>query len=167
MDVSEKKYLVSDLSLFEAKLKTLGATEVKRVQSSHYYGHHDGSDVEKFVVYPDHSAIHVLKEQNGTFTLTEDRAIADKAEGLAWLKDRGYTQVDMVDMDYTDYAYEDGTIGLYSIDHGAVYSVILTYPADAHDTMEKKLGLVGMEQIALPYNKYLEVQGKLRSMPLL
>lgn len=162
MTLVEKKYRVYGFDQIEELLKRAGAKEVKRVNSTHYYGEHEGNDVEKFVVYPDRTEIHVLKESDGKFTLTESKQIAGKEDGLAWLKSRGYKKANIVDMNYGEYAYNNGTVGLYVIDD-FLYSVVLSYPVGQHEQVEKDFGLETAEVIRLPYNKYLASLGRLRS----
>lgn len=161
----EKKYLVESFDNIRKKLLEIGVKKIRDVTSIHYYGMHDGNDVEKFVAYPDRIEIHILKESDGKFVLTEHRAIADKDQGFLWLKDRGYTMANIVSMDYEEYAYQGGIVGLYVID-GFLYSVILDFDSDQLTIKEKEFGLQNAEIISIPYNKYLEVLGKLRSTEL-
>lgn len=162
MASQEKKYVVGSLGHIRTKLLAFGATRNRVVTSVHYYGVHEGNDVEKFVVYPDRSEIHILKESNGTYTLTDHRTISDKAEGLRWLKNRGYTMVNIVSMEYEEYAYRGGIVGLYMIDE-FLPSVILDFPPDQHGAIEKEFGLDKQEVISVPYNTYLGVLGRLRT----
>lgn len=165
MTLVEKKFRIESFERIKEFLKNAGAKEVKRVTSTHYYGEHEGNDVEKFVVYPDRTEIHVLKESDGKFALTESKPIAGKEEGFAWLKSRGYTKANIVDMNYTEYAYKNGTVGLYVIDN-VLRSVILYYPKEKHEAMEKEFGLETAEVIAVPYNKYLASLSRLRTIVL-
>ena len=165
MKPQEKKYRVSSFAHIEQILKKVGAKKAKEIVSTHYYGVHEGNDVEKFVEYPDRCEIHVLKEQDGRFTMTEHRPITDKAEGLVWLKRRGFTTANIVSMAYTEYAYKDGTVGLYMIDD-FLSSVILYYLPEKISEMEKEFELENAEVISLPYNKYLDTLGKRRTMKL-
>lgn len=165
MTLVEKKYWVEGFEQMEKVLKSAGAKVVKRVTSTHYYGEHEGNDVEKFVVYPNRTEIHVLKESDGKFSLTESKPIAGKEEGLAWLKSRGYSQANIVDMNYTEYAYKNGLVGLYTIDN-FLYSVVLSYSEGQHQEVEKDFGLETAEVIAVPYNKYLASLSRLRTIVL-
>lgn len=165
MKPQEKKYLVDSFADIQKILKRVGAKKGKEVVAIHYYGQHKGNDVEKFVEYTDRYEIHVLKEQNGRFTLTEHSPIPDKEAGMAWLKSRGYTMANIVKMAYTEYGYKDGTVGLYTIDD-FLKSVILYYPPGQHETIEKEFGLQTAEVIRVPYNKLLEQMSRLRSMQL-
>jgi hypothetical protein len=165
MTMQEKKYRVDS---FDGTIRLISdnkAAFVKHVVSTHYYGDRVGNDVEKFVTYPDRTEIHILKEHDGTFELTHHEQIEGKAAGLRWLKSLGYTKAAIVDMDYTEYAYAGGTIGLYLIDN-VLRSVILTYPVESHRSMEEKFGLSNADVIAVPYNKYLAKDGHLRSLDL-
>lgn len=161
----EKKYLVDSFIQIRTLLDSVGAKKTRDVTSIHYYGEHESNDVEKFVEYPDHLAIHILKESDGTFTLLESIPITSKDDGLAWLKLRGYTIANIVRMIYSEYAYNNGKIGLYTID-GIVHSVILDFPVSHLKSMETKFGLESSEVISLPFNKYLQHIGHLRSMRL-
>ena len=165
MPLTEKKYRVEEFAHIEKLLKKAGAKEVKHVTSTHYYGEHEGNDVEKFVVYPDRVEIHVLKESEGKFALTESKLIAGKEEGFVWLKNRGYTKADVVDMDYTEYEYKNGIVGLYIIDD-YLFSVVLSFPAGQHEQIEKDFGLETAEVIRPPYNKYLASLDRLRAREL-
>lgn len=165
MEHQEKKYLVDSFADIEKILKHVGAKKGKEVVAIHYYGQHKGNDVEKFVEYEDRCEIHILKESNGRFTLTEHSPIPDKEAGIAWLKSRGYTTANIVKMAYTEYEYKNGTVGLYIIDD-FLHSVILYYPPGAHEAIEKEFGLQTAKVISVPYNKLLEQLGRLRSIQL-
>lgn len=165
MKLQEKKYRVGSFTNILKILQDKGAKKIQEVTSTHYYGEHKGNDVEKFVEYVDRCEIHVLKESGGQFTMAEHKPIADKEQGLAWLKSRGFTKANIVKMDYTQYAYKNGTVGLYTIDD-FLCSVILDYPHGQHETIEKEFGLQNTEVISVPYNKLLEQMGRLRSMKL-
>ncbi len=165
MKRQEKKYLVDSFTSIRKILKEKHAKKVREVVSTHYYGEHKGNDVEKFVEYSNRCEIHVLKESGGRFTLTKHKPILDKEEGLAWLKGKRYTDANIVKMAYTEYEYKNGIVGLYVID-GFLYSVILDFPQGQHEAMEKEFGLQTTEVMSLPYNKYLEKIGRLRSLKL-
>lgn len=165
MKFSEKKYRVDSFDSVVAILSQMSAKQVKHVVSTHFYGSGEGNDVEKFVEYEDRIEIHILKQQRETFVLTESRRIANKDEGFAWLRKKGYSSVDIVTMDYSEYSYAHGTVGLYIID-GFLRSVILYCPTSKHKMMEEAFGLSTAEVITKPYNKYLKVLGKLRSEQL-
>jgi hypothetical protein len=165
MKPQEKKYFVDSFASIQSLLKEKGAKKSEEIISTHYYGQHAGNDVEKFVEYTDRYEIHALKEENGKFTMTEDKQIKGKDEGVVWLKSKGYTTANIVKMDYTEYEYKNGTVGLYVI-NDFLHSVILYYPSDQHQEMEKEFGLDHAEVITVPYNKYLEKLGRLRSMKL-
>lgn len=165
MKPQEKKYLVDSFTAIQKILNEKGAKKEKEIVSTHYYGQHIGNDVEKFVEYVDRFEVHVLKENDGRFTMTEHRSIADKDEGITWLKGKGYETANIVKMAYVEYVYKNGTVGLYTIDD-FLHSVILYYPPEEHESIEKKFGLENAEVITVPYNKYLEQLGRLRSMKL-
>lgn len=165
MKPQEKKYRVSSFANTEQILKKVGAKKVKEIVSTHYYGQHKGNDVEKFVEYADRCEIHVLKEQDGKFTMTEHGSIANKDEGFTWLKTRGFTTAHIVTMAYTEYEYKERTVGLYVIDD-FLTSVILCYLPEKLSELEKEFELEHAEVIALPYNKYLDQLGKLRTLKL-
>lgn len=165
MKLQEKKYLVDSFIDIQRHLNEVGAVPGKKIIATHYYGRHDGNDVEKFVAYDDRCEIHVLKESDGKFTMTEHRPIPNKEAGLAWLTSKGFSDADIVKMAYTEYAYKNGTIGLYVIDD-FLHSVILYFLPEEHSIMEQEFGLQNAEVISLPYNKYLKKLGKLRSMTL-
>lgn len=162
MKLQEKKYRVESFTEILKLLKEKGAKKGQRIVSTHYYGQHKNNDVEKFVEYVDRFEIHILKETDGKFTMMEHRQISDKHSGFAWLKTRGFTTANIVKMDYEEYVYKDGKVGLYIIDD-FLHSIILYYPSDKHKEMEKEFGLSDIEVIALPYNKYLEKMNRLRS----
>lgn len=166
MKLQEKKYKVDSFTNILKILKDESAKREREVISVHYYGQHEGNDVEKFVEYTDRWEIHVLKESDGRFTMTQHTPIANKEAGVAWLKGRGYTTANIVKMAYTEYAYKNETVGLYLIED-FLHSVILYYPQRQHEAIEKEFGLQTAEVIRLPYNKYLEQMGRLRSVKLL
>lgn len=165
MKHQEKKYLVDSCTTIEKILLQKGARKKRQVVSTHYYGQHDGNDVEKFVEYVDRYEIHILKESGGRYTLTKHTPIIDKAAGLRWLKKQGYTQMNIVRMAYTDYEYKNGIVGLYSIDD-SLHSVILDFPKEQFVEMEKEFGLQTAEVIRVPYDKFLKKLGRLRSIDL-
>ena len=68
-------------------------------------------------------------------------------------------------MDNTDYEYKNGLVGLYIVDD-FLHSVILDFPEGQHEEIEKELGLDTAEVISVPYNKFLEKIGRLRSIKL-
>ena len=165
MKHQEKKYRVDSFTEILKLLNEKGAKKEKEIISTHYYGQHRSNDVEKFVEYSDRFEIHILKETDGRFTMTEHRPIPDKNAGLDWLKNRGFTTVNIVKMAYAEYTYKNGTVGLYTIDD-FLYSVILYYPSNQHKVVEKEFDLSTAEVITFPYNKYLAKIGRLRSTDL-
>lgn len=158
MKYHEKKYKVESFESIRAKLNELGAKQIKRTSSTHYYVPQDSNDVVKLVHYTDRDEIHLLKEENGTFSLTENVPVQDLEGGFHWLKRRVFEQVDVVKMDYIDYEYDNGTVGLYTL-NDSLLSVILDFPKEKHAEMEKAFGLGSAEVIAIPYNKYLNQVG--------
>lgn len=155
MKPQEKKYRVSSFDPIRGLLHHKHAPIIKTVDSTHYYGEHSGNDVEKFVEYPDRYEIHILKEHNGMFTLTEHARIPDKHAGFSWLKKKGYSKANIVSMHYTEYSYKNGTIGLYTINK-ILLSVILYYLQTDIDIIEHELGLQNCEIISVPYNIYVK-----------
>jgi hypothetical protein len=165
MTLLEKKYQVDS---FDPILKIIKAKKLKKIRnvtSVHYYGKHEGNDVEKFIEYPDSVKVHIWKEIDGKFTPVDDFPLKDKAEGIAWLKKRGFKEANIVKMDYTEYRYQNGNIGLYTIDDFHK-SVILSLPEGKHEDTEKEFGLQDSVIITIPYNKLLERLGKLRTIKL-
>lgn len=165
MKPQEKKYRVDSFRAIEKLLEEKHAKKRQEVVSTHYYGQHEGNDVEKFVAYEDRFEIHVLKESGGRFTMTEHKSIASKNDGFRWLRNKGYTHASIVKMVYTEYDYKNGTVGLYTINE-FLHSVILYYPPDEHDEMEKEFGLQDAEVITVPFNMYLNRLGRLEKMKL-
>lgn len=165
MKPQEKKYQVNSFIKILKLLKEKGAKKKQRIISTHYYGQHKSNDVEKFVEYSDHFEIHILKESDGKFTMIEHKSIPDKDSGFKWLKNRGFTMANIVKMDYEEYKYKNGKIGLYTIDD-FLHSVILYYPSDKHEAMEKEFGLNNSEVISVPYNKLLKKMNCLRSLKI-
>lgn len=161
MNRQEKKYRIKSFTEILKLLKETGAKKVKETTTTHYYGEHTGNDVEKFVEYDDRCEIHILKETQGRFVLTKREKISNKSEGLQWLKDHGYSICNIVKMTYSEYKYKSGMIGLYVVED-FIYSVILYYPLTQHEEMEKVFGLTETEVIEVPYNKYLDMLGRLR-----
>lgn len=165
MKHQEKKYRVDSFAKIERILKEIGAKNGKTVVSTHYYAQQQGNDVVKLVEIRDRYEIHILEESNGKFALKEKIQVENKKAGLFWLQNKGYTTVDIVRMENTDYEYKGGVVGLYIIDD-FLHSVILDFPSKLCITVEKELGLETAEVISAPYNKFLEQIGRLRSMKL-
>lgn len=165
MTLQEKKYRVDSFDEIFQLLKKKNAKKIKRIESIHYYGNFESNDVEKFIEYEDRSEVHILKESNGNFTLTKKFKIADKNVGILWLKNRGYKSAGIVKMNYTEYEYKNGTVGLYVL-NDLLNSVILYFPSNKLEEMEKKFKLSNAEVIKVPYNKYLEKIGQLKQVNL-
>lgn len=165
MKPQEKKYLVDSFTEIQKRLKEKGAIKSQEIISTHYYGEHAGKDIEKFVEYADRVEIHVWKEQNGLLTMTEHTPIANKEKGFAWLIRRGYTHASIVKMEYSEYEYKNGTVGLYTI-NDFLHSIVLCYPPGTHAAIEKEFGLQNAKVISVPYNKLLQQMGRLRSTKL-
>ncbi len=165
MKPQEKKYRVDSFTSIQKLLEEKSAKKRQEIISTHYYGEHKGNDVEKFIEYVDRYEVHALKEEGGRFTMTEHKHIADKNAGFTWLKDKGYTNANIVKMAYTEYEYKNGIVGLYTI-NDFLRSVILYYPPDQHAETEKEFGLQNAEVITVPYNKLLEQMGRLHSLKL-
>lgn len=154
----EKKYKVASFDSIKSKLDELGAKQIKDTSSTHYYAPQESNDVVKLVHYSDRNEIHILKETNGTFSLAENNPVTNLETGLQWLRDKGYKKVDVVKMDYTDYEYDSGVVGLYIINDD-LHSVILDFPLNMHSAIEEVFELGNAEVITVPYNKYLEQAG--------
>ncbi len=165
MIYQEKKYRVDSFTKVENILHTAGAKKLKVTTSKHYYARQNGNDVVKLVSYKDKSEVHILEESQGRFILKENIPVENIDTGLQWLKDKGYQMVDLVGMVYTDYAYKDGIVGLYVINN-FLYSVILDFPEQQSQEIEKELGLTSTKVISVPYNKYLQQIDQLHSMKL-
>lgn len=165
MDRQEKKFLVSSLDSTRSTLTALGAAEIAHVVSTHYYGKPEKLVTEKLVVYPDHCEIHIIKRSDGTITLSDPVPMKSKDAGLSWLKAHGYTACDVVVMDYAEYTYKDGTVGLYCI-NGVLNSVILSYPEQSYEQVIQELGLHDAPEIEMLFNEYLNKLGKLQTISL-
>lgn len=161
----EKKYQVDSFDTILRLIKEINLKKIKEVTSLHYYGKKDSNDVEKFVVYPDRVEVHVFKNVDGNFVSVEDFKIDSEQKGFEWLKSRGFTEANLIKMDYVEYGYKDGTVGLYTIDD-FYKSVILYFSPKDHLEVEKLFGLENSEVITIPYNKLMEKMGKLRTIKL-
>ncbi len=155
MKHSEQKYRVTSFDDVKTKLVDVGAKALPSSITYHYYAVQDSLDVSKLVVFPDKSEIHVLKEQDGNFTLTDRISVEDKESGLQWLKVHGHENTTLVTMDSTNYEYAGGIVGLYII-NDKLHSVIFEFPSDQHNKMVDLFGMKDKEKIEQPYNKYLE-----------
>jgi hypothetical protein len=165
MSRQEKKYRVESHAAITAELDKL-AQKGETSTSTHYYAMQPNSnDAVKLVEHGESAAIHMLKAQDGKFTLVKNIPVESIDAGLAWLKENGHTKLGVVTMVHTDYAYKGGLIGLYTIDN-FLYSVILEFKSGQHPAVESELGLENAEVIAVPYNKALRLLGKLRTMML-
>lgn len=163
MKHQEKKYKVESFEEILELLKTKGAKKEEEKISFHYYAELDTNDVIKLVSKKNKYEIHILKETNGKFDLTDNIPVANERKGFKWLNSKGYKKVGKVKMANTNYEYKTGEVGLYTINDW-LYSVILDYPAGEHEKYEKEFGLESAERIKLPYNKYLEKIGKLEKI---
>lgn len=165
MKHQEKKFLVDSFSSILLKLRELGCHPKPEKTSTHYYTHQARNDVVKLVADNRDYEVHVLKEANGKFTLTERIPLNSKEADFDWLKRKGYQAVDVVKMSYTDYIYQEGTIGLYTINN-FLCSVILDFPEGEHEEIIELLELAAAEPLTVPYNKYLAALGKLKTIGL-
>jgi hypothetical protein len=165
MKYAELKFEVDSFKTIEDKLQQLGAKKGIVSVSVHYYARQDTKDVVKLVHYVDKDEINMLSESNGTFLLKDRFEVGSSEEGLSWLKQKGYEVVDVVEMNSTEYEYDDGIVGLYVI-NGWLHSVVLDFPADKHEAMKNLFGLANAQEITIPYNLYLEKAGKVQSMTL-
>lgn len=163
MKHQEKKYKVDSFEEILKKLSELDAKPSPEKTTMHYYATIPGNDVVKLVSKADRNEIHLLKETDGKFDLTENIPVESVDAGLEWLESHGYQRVGKVKMINTNYEYKTGLVGLYIIDDW-LRSVILDFPEGDHETMEKEFDLQNTEVIKLPYNKYLESVGKLQRM---
>ncbi len=161
----EKKYRVDSFEPIISQLKSLGVDPLESSTSVHYYAQQASSGVTKIVEHSDKTAIHILDEAAGKFTLRENIAVQNLAAGEAWLKDHGFNTISVVKMSHADYEHKAGLVGLYLINDW-LYSVILDYPEGQHENIERDFGLEDTEVISLPYNKYLENLGKLETIKL-
>lgn len=160
MKHQENKYRVNDFDELESKLAALGAKQIAERSSTHYYTSQPSNDVVKLVAHSNRWEVHMLKEAEGTFTLTKKISLGSLREGLKWLQDNGYEKVAVVTMRHVDYEYGGGIVGLYVINE-LLHSVILDFPTGQHDEVAAALGLEDSEVIEVPYNKYLEKMGQL------
>jgi adenylate cyclase class IV len=162
MKHQERKYRVESFEIILQKLKAAGATKIKSSRSTHYYAPMPNDDVLKLVDHNNYVEMQQLEENDGIFTVSDKIRLGSLKEGLNQLKARGFSSLNVVDMTHTDYQYKSGVVGLYTID-GAFYSIILDFPAVAHEMIANELGLSKAEMIKVPYDKLLKAKGKLRS----
>lgn len=165
MKNQEKKYRIDSFSKIQKVLDKIGVKKTKKNVTTHYYARQESNDVVKLVKYIDRSEIHVLKESQGRYSLKENVRVENIEAGLRWLKDKGYKTVNILKMVNTDYKYKKGVVCLYVIDD-FLYSVILDFPQGFHEAVEKEFGLDTAEVISVPYDKFLNQIGRLRSMTL-
>lgn len=151
---TERKYKVDSFDEIVQKLSELDVTQLPTSESHHYYAKQDSLDVVKLVVSLDQSEIHVLKEEDGAFTLTDRIPVKDKDAGITWLKDHGFNDITHIKMVHSDHAYDGGIVGLYVI-NDKLKSVILDYPLEKQAGMARLFGLEKAEVIEQPYNLYL------------
>ena len=161
MQHQEKKYRVASFEDIERVLNELNLQPSKPQSSTNYYALSTGLSVTKLVVDDSACAIHVLDEDHGKFNMRENIPVKNLEAGLQWLRDHGFDAVNIVHMNHTDYEYNNGVIGLYTI-NDSLKSVILDYPAGSHEDIEHELGLTTAETITVPYNIYLQQQGQLK-----
>lgn len=161
----EMKFQVNSFRPIEDKLQKLGSKKGTSTTLVNYYARQDSKDVVKLVHYPDRDEIAMLTESNGTFLLKERIAVDSTKAGLEWLKNKGYSLVDVVEMHCTEYEYAGGIVGLYLI-NGWLHSVILDFPTQQHTDMKELFSLTQAQEITVPYNLYLEQAGKVQSLTL-
>lgn len=154
---TEKKFKVTSFADIKHTLERLGARQVSKSESHHYYGMQQSKDVTKLVLSENKCEIHILKEQDGTFTLTNTIKVKDKHEGIKWLEDNGFKERMHVKMAHDDYEYDNGIVGLYVI-NDELLSVILDYPLNQHEKIMELLKLSSAEVIEQPYSQYLKKQ---------
>jgi hypothetical protein len=165
MKYQEKKYRVDSFSDIQKILHHVHAKKGEEVISVHYYAEQEGNTVVKLVSYKDRHEIHILNETNGMFSLTENFQVESKELGLHWLKNKGYSIVNIVKMNNIDYPYKGGIVGLYIIDD-FLHSVILDFPENKYESLAKEFGLDTATIIQVPYNVYLKHINRLRTMVL-
>lgn len=155
----EKKFKVQSFNGIQTRLKEVNAKPAAEIESTHYYAQVKGNDVIKLVDHDGHYELHLLKESDGKFSLTNRIPVSNFNEGLSMLKGKGAKSYAIVKMAHTDYEYDEGLVGLYVI-NDILYSVILDFPASKHKAMEEQFGLENAEKITIPYNKLLERMGR-------
>lgn len=165
MKYQEKKYKVDSFSKIKKILEEKGVRANREVLSTHYYSQQESNDVVKLVKFSDKNEIHKLEESNGRFNLKENIPMESAEEGFEWLKNKGYKTVNVAKMANTDFEYKGGIVGLYLIDD-FLHSVILDFPEGQAGAIEREFGLSNAEVINIPYNKYLEKIGKLKTVHL-
>ena len=84
----------------------------------------------------------------------------NKVSGMNWMKARGFTKFDIIKMELEEYSFKGGSIGLYKINK-MLSAVILDFPTELHEQIEKQLSLEKSEVITVPFNVYLKRKGKL------
>ncbi len=152
---TEKKFKVASFTDIRRILKELNAKHASRSESHHYYGMQQSRDVTKLVLSENKCEIHILKEQDGTFTLTKTIKVKDKHEGIKWLEKNGFKEIMHIKMAHDDYEYDNGIVGLYVI-NDELLSVILDYPLSRHQEISELFKLSSAEVIEQPYNQYLK-----------
>jgi len=153
----EKKYRVESFDEIKAKLLKVKAEIQPASTTLHYYADQQTDNITKLVVYPDKSEIHILKANNGAFSLTDKITVYSEEDGLEWLKKRGFKGTKLVKMTNLDCQYNGGIVGLYII-NDKLLSVILDFPLDQQEGMAELFGMKDKEIINQPYNKYLETE---------
>ena len=165
MKYAELKFQVDSFKHIKDRLRQIGSEKGRVTTLTSYYARQDSKDVVKLIHYPDHNEINVLTESNGTFLLKDSIAVDNTEAGLDWLKNKGYSLVDVVEMDCTEYEHAGGTVGLYLI-NGWLHSVILDFPPQKHEEMKEFFDLSRAQEITVPYNVYLEQAGTVQSLTL-
>jgi hypothetical protein len=167
MKYVEKKFRLDTFDSLRAKLVELNAIKLKDGSSRHYYAELDNDDVIKIVSSQSgEAAVIALRKSSGnTFEQVDKLSLSNVKAGFEWLKNRGYSRVGVLDIEYSKYEYQGGEVGLYIIS-GFLKSVILDFPANKHEEIEGLLGLSNEESIGVPYNKYLKTLGKLEMIEL-
>lgn len=156
---------MADFSNIKRILKRGNAKFEKHSVSTHYYAPLTTNDVVKLTQHADKFEIHILQENNGNFILKQSIAVANKNQGLLWLINRGYKQVEIVKMECDSYSYKDGFVGLYTL-NDTEKSLILDFPLKRYSELEKEFKLSVNQQLTIPYNAYLKKIGKLQTVDI-
>lgn len=163
MTKQERKYLVKSFTKIKKILSNKKISQSQYSATDHFYGRQKGNNVTKLVKYSDKLEIHVLEEEDGIYLLKKTIPMKTVNEGINWLRNSGFSVIDIVKMESITYDYLGGLVRLYLID-GWLHSVILSHDNEKLSEVEKKLGIKKADVIAQPYNVYLESLGKLRTM---
>lgn len=149
----EELYLVDDFAPVEDRLQALGAADLGEHVSLHYCAHVESGSL-KVVKRETGWDITEMAEEDGQFEVVSQKSIGNKDEGFAVLRERGFNEVEVVEMNYHEYDLKGGIVGLYVLNK-LIKSVVIDYPEGEHVEIKKELLLDDAQKINMSFSVLL------------